>query len=93
MVSLWTWDQDIARIRPDRDHFVRSHVNDTFPSRGAVEWQWILGQIINTVISAGLEVLHVSEHAEPFWQLADAAAAAWRGRRPDSFVLLARRSR
>ena len=93
MVPLWTWDQDIARIRPDRDYFARSHVNDTFPSRGAVEWQWTLGQIINAVISAGLEVLHVSEHAEPFWQPADVAAAVWRGRLPNSFMLLARRSR
>ena len=93
MVPLWTWDQDIARIRPDRDYFARSHVNDTYPARGAVEWQWTLGQIINAVISAGLEVLHVSEHAEPFWQPADVAAAAWQGQLPNSFMLLARRSR
>jgi len=92
-VPLWTWDEDIARIRPDRDYFGRSHVNDTYPARGAVEWQWTLGQIINAVISAGLEVLHVSEHAEPFWQPADVAAAAWQGQLPNSFMLLARRSR
>src|ERR1035438_9477157 len=59
-VPLWTWDEDVARIRADRDYFGRCHVNDTYPARGAVEWQWTLGQIINAVISAGLEVLHVS---------------------------------
>ena len=43
-VILWTWDQDRPRIREDRSYFARSHVNDTFPARGAVEWQWTLGQ-------------------------------------------------
>ncbi|HEY5249266.1 MAG TPA: class I SAM-dependent methyltransferase [Dermatophilaceae bacterium] len=93
MVPLWTWDEDVARIRPDRDYFARCHVNDTFPSQGAVEWQWTLGEIINAVISAGLEVLRVSEHAEPFWRPVDVAAAAWRGQVPNSYMLLARRNR
>jgi len=38
-VILWTWDEDRARIREDRGYFGRSHVNDTFPGRGAVEFQ------------------------------------------------------
>jgi SAM-dependent methyltransferase len=92
-VPLWTWDEDAAHIRPDRDYFARSHVNDTFPARGATEWQWTLGEIINAVISAGLDVRHVSEHAEPFWRWADVDAAAWRGRLPNTFMLLARRNR
>jgi SAM-dependent methyltransferase len=58
---LWTWDGDLARIRADRDYFGRGHVNDTFPARGAVEWQWRV------------------------------SAAAWDGRLPNSFALLARR--
>lgn len=91
IVPLWTWDQDEPRIRPDRSYFARSHVNDTFPAHGAVEWQWSLGQIITAVASAGLEVLVVEEYAEPFWQPAGTAAAAWRGRLPNSFALLARR--
>jgi hypothetical protein len=32
---LWTWDEDHPRIREDRSHFPRSHVNDTFPAREA----------------------------------------------------------
>jgi hypothetical protein len=39
-----------------------------------------LGQIINAIIMAGLDVLHVAEHPEPFW----------RPRRlPNTFSLLA----
>jgi SAM-dependent methyltransferase len=91
MVRLWTWDEDQPRIRPDRTYFGRSHINDTFPARGAVEWQWTLGEIINAVISAGLDVLHVAEHAEPFWKPSDAKAAAWKGQLPNSFALLAQR--
>jgi SAM-dependent methyltransferase len=91
MVPLWTWDEDQPRIRPDRSYFSRCHVNDTFPARGAVEWQWTVGQIINAVTEAGLEVLHVGEYAEPFWWPHGIRAAAWRGRLPNSFTLLARR--
>jgi SAM-dependent methyltransferase len=91
-VPLWTWDEDKARIRPDRSYFGRCHVNDTFPALGAVEWQWTLGEIISTIISAGLEVLHVAEHAEPFWRPQNVEAAAWHGQLPNSFTLLARRA-
>jgi hypothetical protein len=91
MVSLWSWDEDQARIRTDRTYFGRSHVNDTFPARGAVEWQWTLGEIINAVISAGFEVLDVTEHADPFWRPQGVAAAAWRGQLPNCFSLLAQR--
>jgi SAM-dependent methyltransferase len=92
-VPLWTWDEDEPRIRPDRGYFERSHVNDTFPARGAVEWQSTLGQVINAVISAGLEVRYVAEYAEPFWRPAGVDAAAWRGQLPNSYTLIARRAR
>lgn len=92
MVPLWSWDEDETRIRPERSYFGRSHVNDTFPANGAREWQTTLGEIITAVVSAGLEVLLVSEYAEPFWRPGDGtAAAAWQGRLPNSFALLARR--
>jgi len=42
------------------------------------------------VISAGLDLLHVGEHAEPFWRPGGIDAAAWRGALPNSFTLLAR---
>jgi SAM-dependent methyltransferase len=90
MVPLWTWDEDQPRIRPDRSYFDLWHENDTYPARGAREWQWTLGQIIDAVISAGLQLLHVGEYAEPFWWPDGIDAAAWRGRLPNSFTLLAR---
>ena len=90
-VPLWTWDEDEPRIRPDRGYFARSHVNDTFPAHGAVESQATLADIINAVLSAGLELLHVAEYAEPFWRPDHVAAAAWEGRLPNAFSLLARR--
>jgi SAM-dependent methyltransferase len=90
-VPLWSWDEDAPRIRPDRGYFERSHVNDTYPARGAVEWQATLAEIISAVIGAGLEVQHVAEYAEPFWRPDSVAAAAWQGRLPNSFSLLAQR--
>jgi SAM-dependent methyltransferase len=67
-VPLWTWDQDEPRVRQDRSYFDRSHVNDTFPARGAVEWQWTLSEIVTAVIAADMELLHLAEYPEPFWR-------------------------
>jgi SAM-dependent methyltransferase len=90
-VPLWTWDTDEPRIRSDRSYFGRSHVNDTFPTNGAVEWQWTLGQIVTTVVAAGMEIQHLGEYPEPFWRADGIAASAWDGRLPNSFSLLAHR--
>jgi SAM-dependent methyltransferase len=89
-VPLWTWDEDRPRIREDRSYFGRGYVNDTFPARGAVEWQRTLGEIVTTVVAAGLEVVHLAEYPDPFWRPHGVTAAAWSGRLPNSFVLLAR---
>lgn len=91
-VPLWTWDEDHPRIRADRSYFDRSHVNDTFPGNGAVEWQWTLGEIVNTVVAAGMDIRHLFEYPEPFWRAGGVSAAAWNGRLPNSFALLARRT-
>jgi SAM-dependent methyltransferase len=90
-VPLWTWDEDQPRIRDDRSYFGESFVNDTFPANGAVESQATLGEIINAVIGAGLEIRHVAEYPQPFWRPAGTAAAAWEGRLPNTFSLLARK--
>jgi SAM-dependent methyltransferase len=91
-VPLWTWDEDEPRIRPDRGYFERSHVNDTFPAHGAVEFQTTLAEVINAVISADLELRYVAEYPEPFWYPEDGiAAAAWAGRLPNTYALIARR--
>jgi SAM-dependent methyltransferase len=88
-VVLWTWDADEPRIRPDRGYFERSHVNDSFPANGAREQQWTLGEIVTAVVRAGLPVRHLAEYPEPFWKMGGVDAAAWRGRLPNTYSLLA----
>ncbi|MEU4192909.1 class I SAM-dependent methyltransferase [Kribbella sp. NPDC026611] len=91
-VPLWTWDADEPRIRPDRSYFARTHINDTFPANGAQEWQWTLGQIVTAIVNAGLELQVLEEYAEPFWRPEDDTnAAAWSGRLPNAYALLAQR--
>jgi SAM-dependent methyltransferase len=90
-VPLWSWDEDKPRIREDRSYFAKSHVNDSFPANGAREWQWTLGEIVTAVVRAGLEIKVLEEYAEPFWRSGGVQAAAWQGRLPNSFALLARR--
>lgn len=91
-VPLWTWDEDAPRIRPDRGYFARTLTNDTFPADGAVEWQRTLGEIVTSVVAAGLTVRHLAEYPEPFYRYGGVSAAAWDGRLPDAFSLLACRS-
>ncbi|GAA0571996.1 class I SAM-dependent methyltransferase [Kribbella sandramycini] len=89
-VPLWSWDADEPRIRADRSYFADSHVNDSFPGNGAREWQWNLGQIVTAITQAGLRLDVLEEYAEPFWRPADGtAAAAWSGRLPNAYALLA----
>ncbi|MFC4070862.1 class I SAM-dependent methyltransferase [Actinoplanes subglobosus] len=88
---LWSWDSDEPRIRPDRSYFAPSHVNDSFPANGAVQWQRTLASIVTSVIGAGLRLLHLAEHPAPFWRMGGVEAAAWNGRLPNAFSLLARR--
>lgn len=90
-VPLWSWDADAARIRPDRSYFAPSHVNDSFPGRGATEFQHTLSDVVQAVVDAGLDLKHLSEHPEPFWQPDGVGADAWNGRLPNSFMLLAER--
>ena len=93
LVPLWSWDPDEVRVRQDRSYFATSHVNDTFPARGATEHQVTLAELVMTVLGAGFELLHLAEHPDPFWRPdGDEPAAAWDGRLPNAFSLLARRS-
>jgi SAM-dependent methyltransferase len=92
LVPLWTLDTDAPRVRGDRSYFARSHVNDTFPAHGAVERQWTLGEILTALAGAGLALVSLTEQPEPFWRPDDLDAAAWGGRLPNTYTLLARRS-
>lgn len=87
--ALWSWDSDLARIRPDRSYFARDYLNDSFPAGGAIERQWTLGSLVTAVVRAGLRIRHLSEHPEPFWRMGGVEAAAWDGRLPNTYALLA----
>lgn len=91
LVPLWTWEPDEARVRGDRSYFAPGHVNDTFPANGAYEHQRTLAQMVTGVLEAGFAVEHLAEHPEPFWKPGDLQAAAWDGRLPNAYSLLARR--
>jgi SAM-dependent methyltransferase len=101
-VPLWSRDDDEVRLT-EVDYFGGTRVNDTFPASAirrfsddssleAVEHQWPLAAVVNSVVGAGMTVLHLGEYPDPFWRPAGAFAAAWRGRLPNSFSLLARRA-
>jgi SAM-dependent methyltransferase len=100
---LWTHDVDRTSLELGRSYFGATRVNDTFPasairrfggddSAQAVEWQWTLGDIVNSIIKVGLMLEHLGEHPEPFWRPQSSPnAAAWNGELPNSFTLIARR--
>lgn len=91
LVPLWAWDEHEIHVRDDRSYFARTHVNDTYPALGAVERQHTLAEIVLAITGAGLQLVHLAEHPEPFWRPDGARAAVWDGRLPNSFSLLARR--
>ena len=92
MVPLWDWSADEIRVRPDRGYFAPAHVNDTYPGNGAVERQHTLAGIVTACLRAGFEIEELQEHPEPFWRPEGLTAAAWDGRVPNTFSLLARRA-
>lgn len=99
---LWSLDPGGTSLVSQPGYFGGTRVNDTFPASAierfgghgveAIERQWTLADIVNSVIAAGLTIEHLGEHPEPFWRPSGAPeAAAWRGTLPNSFTLLARR--
>lgn len=92
LVPLWSWDTDEVRIHAVRSYFAAGHVNDTFPANGAYEHQRTLAEIVTAVLAAGFRIEHLAEHPDPFWKPEDGSeAAAWDGRLPNAYSLLARR--
>ena len=98
---LWTLDPDAAGLDARRSYFGGTRANDTFPASAiarfggegveAIEWQWTLADIVTSVLAADMALVHLGEHPEPFWRPKGVhAAAAWDGRLPNSFTLVAR---
>lgn len=102
MAPLWTLSAESVGVRDDRSYFGDQRTNDTFPASAiarfahdsdieAIEWQHSLASVLNAVIRSGLNLVHLAEYPEPFWRPAGVEAAAWDGRLPNSFALLAQR--
>ena len=91
-VPLWTWDADQPRIPagPGLLPWIPHQRQLPRPGR-ATKWQWTLGEVIKAVLAAGLQPVHVAEHAESFWRPDGVDAAACGGLLPNTFTLLARR--
>ncbi|WP_306896419.1 class I SAM-dependent methyltransferase [Agromyces albus] len=83
LTPLWSWDPDKVEVRRDRGYFARSHVNDSFPAGGAVEYQRTFAETIMAISGSGFEILHLEEHPEPFWRPGGMDAAAWNGQCPE----------
>lgn len=92
LVPLWTWEPNQVRVRDDRGYFEPGHTNDTFPARGAQEHQRTLAQTVMSVLAAGFMLEHLAEHPDPFWKPGGETAAAWDGRLPNAYSLLARKA-
>ncbi|MDQ6614799.1 MAG: class I SAM-dependent methyltransferase [Actinomycetota bacterium] len=102
-VALWNLDPVEAGLEPGGNYFTGTRINASFPASAieryggdgleAVEWQWSLADVVNAVIAAGLSLEHLGEYPEPFWRPEGSrGAAAWDGRLPNTFSLLARRA-
>jgi SAM-dependent methyltransferase len=57
----------------------------------AREHQWTLGQILNSLVAAGLHLEHFSEHPEPYWDLFPNMPEDLIHRLPHTFALLMRK--
>lgn len=57
----------------------------------AWEWPWTLGEVVAAVAGAGLQIEHLEEHANHFWNQFPDIGSEEMARLPHSYSLLARR--
>jgi SAM-dependent methyltransferase len=98
---LWARHTDPVRLDGRHGYFGGTRLNDTFPASAiarfggadaAVEWQWTLADIVTALLDAGLVLLHLAEHPDPFWRPTHGPTSpSWSGHLPNSFSLLAHR--
>ena len=90
MVPLYAWDPEVAACSPIGAISTAArqrHLSLQRCRRVAVE----PGEIVTAISEAGLGVIQLVEHPEPFWRPANLNAAVWNGQLPNTFSLLARR--
>jgi ubiquinone/menaquinone biosynthesis C-methylase UbiE len=84
MPDLDSWARTVARLLRPAGHLLIYEAHPMVPL-----WTW--DEDKTAVIAAGLEIRHVAEHPEPFWQRHGVTAAAWHDRLPNTYSLLAQR--
>ena len=83
--------QTTCAARSDLSYFGGTRPNDSFPASAikrfdpdsrtqAIEWQWTMADVVMALLDAGLRLVKLGEHPEPFWRPADSGTvAAWAG--------------
>ena len=100
----WVWEPEAAQLelRSDADYFARqARVNRDFPGKfldaaarpgeapeRAWERQWSLGEIVSSLVAAGLRVTSLREHPENFWPQLPLVPEEQARRVPRTFSLL-----
>jgi len=93
----WAWDMDAAGYTLDREHgdyFSQEPRQQLFSRAVQCEpryRQWTLGEIVNSLIGAGLRIESLTEHPEPFWDQFPNMPTGTVRRLPHTFTLTARR--
>lgn len=103
----WVWETEVAehRLRADGDYFAEApRTNQDFPAAAiaravpageppppAIERQWPLGQVVTSLVQAGLVVEVLEEHPEHFWPQFDQMPQEIAGKLPKTFSLLMRK--
>jgi len=94
----WAWETNEEEYVLDRggDTYFSNQLREGMFHREGVKsvprsHQWTLGQIINSVIGAGLSIEHFDEYPEPFWNQFPNMPAETLHRLPHTFSLLARK--
>jgi hypothetical protein len=93
----WVWDIKAAAYRFDVEHgsYFSERFRETLFSRVTQATprsrQWTLGQIINSIIGAGLIIEKLHEYPTPFWNQFPNIPAETLHRLPHTFALLARK--
>lgn len=93
----WVWNKDAPGYMLDQEHgnyFSEKFRNSLFSqvTESTPHYrQWTLGQIVNSVIGAGLALERLEEYPEPFWAQFPHMPDATLHRLPHTFALLARK--
>lgn len=91
----WVWNTEATgyEFDPEYGHYFSNQWREGLPVSGSVSVarhrQWTLGQVVNSVIKAGLVLEQLQEYPEPFWDQFPNMAAETLHRLPHAYALLA----